>query len=80
MTSHVLVLVKRATSLFGLRREPGERLKVTPLEAQALVANGKAELRNDTDQAVLRAAVQTADHQAASSAAGYFPTVWRGPR
>lgn len=80
MTSHVWVLVKRATMLAGQRREPGERLRLSPQDAHALVSNGKAELRNDTDEAALRAAVQTADHQAARSSPGFFPAVWRGPQ
>jgi hypothetical protein len=75
MSATVSVNITRATHLRGESLQPGMTIKLPPLDAHALVANGKAELRDDGDVDALQAAVQAADFRIARSAPGYMPSI-----
>ena len=75
MSNTVTIVTTRATALHGQHIEPGSTLSLAAIDAQALVANGKARLRNDDDAAALQAAVRAADHQIARSSPGYMPSI-----
>lgn len=73
--STIDIIVTRPTYLAGERFTPGSKLTLPAIDAQALVANGKARLRNEDDADALQAAVKDADHQIARSAPGYMPSI-----
>lgn len=78
MSDTIKVNIVRPTHLRGQRIETGRFLHLQPLDAHALVTNGKAVLANATDADRMYEAVRRADTAAVSGARGYMPTV-QGP-
>ena len=75
MSKNITIMTIRPTALHGEHITAGCTLTLPAIDAHALVANGKAMLRNDDDADALQAAVRAADHQIARSSPGYMPSI-----
>ena len=75
MSKTITIMTIRPTALHGQHITAGCTLTLPAIDAHALVANGKAMLRNDDDADALQAAVRAADHQIARSSPGYMPSI-----
>ena len=77
MSNEIRVRVTRAACLQGARIEAGSTIKVQPIDAHALIANGKGELLDQADEAALLSAIATAARRVAGSGTSNIaPRAW----